>query len=277
MDEQQPVTLPNDNVSDTPFMPVHEAPEQPKNAMPVHPMIDLSRLTVNYTVIALVFLGIGILLGRLIFGQQGGNLDEVALRTIVNEALAEAGALGGGQAMTASVDDDPTLGSATAAITIVEFSDFNCGYCSRFANNTLPQILETYGDSVRYVYRDMPIIGEQLSVEAAVAAECANEQGKFWEFHNILFANPEARTPEAYVGFATELSLDTTAFSVCMADKTMSDEVMLDLLDGQALGIRGTPAFYVNGRYISGAQPFATFQAVIDSELNKAGVALPTG
>lgn len=238
--------------------------------------INVNKLTLNYTVVALVFLGVGILIGRLIFGGTGAAIDPITLRGIINDAIAQSGGLSSG-ASAQLVDDDPYFGPENAPVTIVEFSDFNCGFCTRFATETLPKIQETYGDQIRYVYRDMPIIGGNVSVESAIAAECAEDQGKFWEFHNLLFNNTQARSQEAYVNFATELGLDTDVFTECLSDKTKSDEVLLDLLDGQAQDIRGTPAFYVNGRFISGAQPFEVFQTVINNELNKSGVDLPTG
>ncbi|MBC8170074.1 MAG: DsbA family protein [Anaerolineae bacterium] len=286
--EEQPVDVsPDQDKAITPAQPepvITEIliPVQPPQlevlaAAPVTsaPAINVNKLTLNYTVVALVFLGVGILIGRLIFGGTGA-IDAIQLRGIINEAIAQSGGLSN-ESVTQLVDDDPYFGPENAPITIVEFSDFNCGYCTRFATETLPQIQATYGENVRYVYRDMPIIGGNVSVESAIAAECAEDQGKFWEYHNLLFSNAEARTQDAYIGFASELGLDTGVFTTCLTDKAKSDEVLLDLLDGQAQDIRGTPAFYVNGRFISGAQPFEVFQTVINNELSKAGVDLPTG
>lgn len=235
-------------------------------------MINLSQLTMNYVVIAVVFLGIGILMGRLIFGNTGGsNVDMAEIRSIVAEAVA--GASSGAQVSANSLaNDDPAMGAENAPVTIVEFSDFNCGYCGRFANETLKQITDTYGDNVRIVYRDLPIIGGQESVDSAVAAECAADQGKFWEYHNLLFANTQARGREAYVGFATELGLDTNSFTACLDNPDTLEEVRLDFIDGQSLDITGTPHFIVNNRRVSGAQPFEVFQAIINAELEAAGI-----
>ncbi|HEX2618904.1 MAG TPA: thioredoxin domain-containing protein [Phototrophicaceae bacterium] len=238
------------------------------------PTINVNQLTMNYIVVALVFLGVGILIGRLIFGGSGAlNPDD--LRAMINEAVAQSGGLTDQTSTAKLIDDDPAFGPETAPITIVEFSDFNCAFCTKFATETLPRLRETYGDDVRYVYRDMPIIGGNISVGTAIAAECANDQGKFWDYHNLLFSNSQARSQEAYVNFASELGLDANTFTTCLSDKSKSDEVMLDMLDGQGLDIRGTPAFYVNGRFISGAQPFEVFQTVINSELDKAGIQPP--
>jgi protein-disulfide isomerase len=265
-----------ENETQAPLFPPVSESEKPKNdPVPTEKlaMINLSQLTVNYLVIAVVFLGIGILMGRLIFGNTGSNLDIAQIRSVVAEAVAQAGSSGGAQVSANTlVDDDPSVGPENAVVTIVEFSDFNCGYCDRFARETLPQILETYGDQVRFVYRDLPIIGGQESVNSSIAAECAADQGKFWEYHNLLFANQQARGRDVYVGFATELGLDTTAFTTCLDDPQMLEEVRLDFVDGQSLDINGTPHFLVNNRRVSGAQPFEVFQAIINQELQAAGV-----
>lgn len=248
--------------------------EQPKSEEKLA-VINLSQLTTNYIVIATVFLGIGILMGRLIFGSTGSNVDMTAIRAAIAEAVASAdiGAGSGGSLSALSlVDDDPALGPENAPVTIIEFSDFNCGFCGRFATETLKQITDTYGDQVRIVYRDLPIIGGQESVNSAVAAECAAEQGKFWEYHNLLFENAQARGRDAYVAFAQELGLDTAAYSTCLDDPAMLEEVRLDFIDGQSLDITGTPHFIVNNRKVSGAQPFDVFQAIINAELEAVGV-----
>lgn len=245
----------------------------------VHPSsqvnpVNVNRLMINYLVVALVFLGIGVLFGRLIFGgTNGASLDEATLRSIVSEALASSGSGSAADAeMVQLADDDPIMGAEDAPITIVEFSDFNCGFCGRFANDTLPRLLTEYEGQIRFVYRDMPIIRGQNSVESAIAAECAADQGKFMEFHNLMFGDTTARTREAFIGFATELGLDEAAYTTCLDDPSKSDEVLLDMLDGQALGITGTPGFYINGRFISGAQPFEIFKTVIDREIERAGI-----
>ncbi len=133
---------------------------------------------------------------------------------------------------------------------------------------TLPQILENYGDRVKFVYRDMPILAE-TSAAAAEASHCTDDQGKFWEFHDLMFTDATARSREAYIQFAEDNALDVAAFTECIDSGKHSGEVTLDLIDGQGLGIRGTPAFYINGRMVSGAQPYEVFQTVIEAELAK--------
>lgn len=226
-------------------------------------------------VVGLIFLLIGFISGGIVFGRTVDTAQlERSIRAIVAEEVANLNA-SSGPATAELADNDPALGPEDAPVTIVEFSDFYCSFCGRFANETLPRLQETYGDYIRFVYRDMPIIGGQISVDAAIAGNCAHAQDNFWGFHNLVFQNTAARSRDAYIGFAEELGLDTEAFTTCLDDRAMSEEVTLDYIDGQGLGISGTPAFFINGRKISGAQPFDTFAVVIDSELRKAGITPP--
>lgn len=225
--------------------------------------------------VGLVFLVIGFIGGGIVFGRGVDTAQlERSIRAIVAEEVANVSTSGDSNNIDLT-DNDPSFGPDDAVVTIVEFSDFYCAFCGRFAAETLPQLREVYGDYIRFVYRDMPIIGGQDSVDAAVAGNCAYAQDSFWEFHNLIFANSGARSRDAYVSFADELGLDTNAFTACLDDRAMSEEVTLDYIDGQSLGISGTPAFFVNGRMISGAQPYNTFALVIDAELRKAGITPP--
>jgi protein-disulfide isomerase len=153
---------------------------------------------------------------------------------------------------------------------MIEFADFECSFCHRFVNETLPQILTNYEGRIHYVYRDMPILG-QTSLDAAVAAECADDQGRFWDFHNALFNNQQAlSTAGAFVTLAQNVGIDVNTFSACVSAQTHLGEVVSDQSDGTRAGIRGTPSFFINGRYVSGAQPYAVFASIIDQELARA-------
>jgi protein-disulfide isomerase len=164
-----------------------------------------------------------------------------------------------------SVDDDPALGPANAPVVIVEFSDYHCPYCQRFESETLPQIMDTYGDEVRFVYRDFPVVGGEVH---AVAAECADEQDNFWPYHDALFDQPDRfSSMDDFVTLAGELGLDTDAFSQCMESEDIQAEIVKDYQDGRSYGVTGTPTFFINGRRLIGAQPFAEFATVIDEEL----------
>jgi len=166
-----------------------------------------------------------------------------------------------------SADDDPFLGPADAPVTIVEFSDFRCPYCKRWHDETLPQILDTYGDQVRIVYRDFPVVGGETAAEAS---ECANAQDGYWDYHYALFANPQAYSVvDDFVSLADEQGLDTEAFRTCLENNAFQDEIIGDYNDARDYGVTGTPTFFINGVRIVGAQPFANFQAVIDAQLNQ--------
>lgn len=174
-----------------------------------------------------------------------------------------------------TADDDAFHGPEDAPVTIVEFSDFQCVYCGRFYQETLPRLLEAYPDEVRFVYRDFPIFGDD-SVRAAMAAECAADQDMFWEMHDRLFAiHSEDSAPtlsqETLVSFAGEIGLDTGEFETCLAEERHLDEIIGDFQAAQAYGFRGTPGFVINGVvYSFGAQPFEVFDAIIQQELSAA-------
>ena len=167
-----------------------------------------------------------------------------------------------------SVDDDPSLGPENAPVTIVAFSDFQCPYCGRFALDTFDQLMAEYDGQIRFVFRDFPLTQMHPdSLGAHIAAECANEQGKFWEMHDLIFANQTALDTETLQGYAEQLNLDMTAFNSCLEDPAMEDEVMADVTDGGSYGVVGTPYFFVNGILIRGAQPLSAFESLINQEL----------
>ncbi len=169
-----------------------------------------------------------------------------------------------------SPDDDPALGPPDAPVLIVEFSDFQCFYCARFATETLGRILDTYRDSVRLVYRDFPLTSIHPQAEkAAEAAQCAYQQGRYWEYHDLLFENQQALDIGSLKVYAQQLGLDTGAFDDCLDSGRFGSEVEQDLTDGEDYGVTATPTFFVNGRLVRGAQPFSVFQALIEEELAK--------
>ncbi|RMF87411.1 MAG: thioredoxin [Nitrospinota bacterium] len=166
-----------------------------------------------------------------------------------------------------SIDDDPIKGDPKAPITIVEFSDFQCPFCKRVLP-TLRQVLSTYQGKVRLVYRDFPLRSiHPYAQQGAEAANCAREQGKFWEYHDAIFGDQEQLTPDKLSTYAQNLGLDMTAFKQCLSSRKYRDEVQKDIDDGERVGVSGTPAFFINGRLLSGAQPFSAFQEIIEEEL----------
>jgi protein-disulfide isomerase len=164
---------------------------------------------------------------------------------------------------------DPSLGSGSAPVTIVEFSDFQCPFCQRVAP-TLKKVRETYGDKVRIVWKDFPLTQiHPEAFKAGEAAHCAAEQGKFWEYHDRLFANQQALKPADLKKYGADLGLDATRFDACVDSSKYGERVRNGVALGTRLGVNSTPTIYVNGRLLSGAQPYETFVNVIDEELSR--------
>jgi len=167
-------------------------------------------------------------------------------------------------------DDDPFMGNEDAPVTIVEFSDFQCPFCKSARDGAVAQIEEQYikTGKVKLVYRDFPLTSiHPMAQKAAEAAECADDQGKFWEYHNLVFEKQDLLSPASLKQWAQELKLDTNKFNKCLDSGEKANEVNKDAQDAQSVGGRGTPYFIVGNVPISGAQPFANFQAVIESQL----------
>ncbi|XXF80390.1 thioredoxin domain-containing protein [Myxococcaceae bacterium GXIMD 01537] len=160
----------------------------------------------------------------------------------------------------------PSKGPANAPITIVEFSDFECPFCSR-AIGTVDEVVKKYGDKVRLVFRQFPLSFHPHAQKAAEAALCANDQGKFWEYHDVLFQNQKALEVENLKKYAADLKLDTAKFNACLDSNEKAATVKADMDEGQKAGVTGTPAFFINGVPLSGAVPAEEFTAVIDAEL----------
>jgi protein-disulfide isomerase len=182
-----------------------------------------------------------------------------------------------------SLDDDPIRGDPNAPITIVEFSDFQCPFCARFHLQTLPLLLEEYIDAgkVNLVYRDFPIQSiHPNALPAAVAAECANEQGKYWEYHDTLFEKQNSwnrldsnTVISTFSQYATDVGLEKQQFDSCLGSGKYLEEVQGDLRDGRDYDITGTPGFFIGNDEIgfvkiNGAQPFDSFQKIIDAQLD---------
>jgi protein-disulfide isomerase len=166
--------------------------------------------------------------------------------------------------------DDPSQGPANAPVTIIEFSDFQCPFCLRVMP-TLKRVRETYGDKVRIVWKDFPLTSiHPQAFKAAEAGNCAREQGKFWEYHDQLFANQQALQPEYLKKYAADAGLDASKFNACLDTARYSDRVQEQMGIGTGLGVGSTPSMFINGRLVSGAQPYETFVSVIDEELDRA-------
>lgn len=157
-------------------------------------------------------------------------------------------------------------GSAAAPVMIVEFSDYQCPFCKR-SQSTLAELAAHYGDKVSFVFKDLPLPKLHSEAEnAAMAARCAGEQGKFWEYHEALFAAPRLQR-DSYAEIARTLGLDAAKLQACLDSRKYEAEMRADMNEAASLGIQSTPTFLVNGVLISGAQPASAFRQVIDTEL----------
>lgn len=165
------------------------------------------------------------------------------------------------------IDGEPYIGPEDAPIVIVEFSDFNCGFCRRFHQETLDALLGEYPDQIRFVYMDFPITSQE-SYYAAQAAQCAFEQEKFWEFHDLLFSGALPLGSEAYETYALELGLDSEELLTCIESERYAEAVSSDASFASNLGLTGTPSFFINGIPMIGAQPLSQFVQIIDEELS---------
>ena len=160
----------------------------------------------------------------------------------------------------------PARGPESAPVTIVEFSDFQCPYCSR-AIGTVEEVMKAYPDKVRLVFRQFPLDFHKQAPKAAEAALCAQEQGKFWEYHDTLFANQNALEVDKLKEHAKKVGLDQARFDKCLDSGAQAATVTADREAGMKVGVNGTPAFFINGILLSGALPFDEFKSVIDAEL----------
>jgi protein-disulfide isomerase len=162
----------------------------------------------------------------------------------------------------------PSRGPDNAKVTIVEFSDFECPFCSK-AEDSVTQVMEQYAGKVRLVFRHFPLSFHPHAAKAAEAAMCAEEQGKFWEMHKILFANQQKLGVEDLKAHAATAGLDAAKFAACLDGGGKKAAVDIDQKAGAEAGVNGTPAFFINGKLLSGALPVAEFKKVIDAELAK--------
>ena len=163
------------------------------------------------------------------------------------------------------IGDSPTLGDSEAPVVLISWNDFRCGFCGRFKEQTLPSIIENYVESgeVLYVFKHFPVVGGEPE---ALASLCANEQGKFWEFHDKVF-EASNYNEATFSTWAAELGMDVNEFESCFRTARFSDKISQDAEIGMSLGIRGTPGFLVNDELVSGAQPYQVFEEIIESKL----------
>jgi protein-disulfide isomerase len=171
-----------------------------------------------------------------------------------------------GKHYSIDVKGAPGLGPESAQIQIVEWSDFQCPFCGRVWP-TLQQVQREYGDRVRIVFKHLPLRIHPKAPAAHAAAEAAHRQGRFWDMHNRIFANQAELAPEKYEAYAQEIGLDLERFKKDVASAEVKQRIDADARQAEQFGISGTPSFFINGRYLSGAQPYEEFKKRIDAEL----------
>jgi protein-disulfide isomerase len=269
--DEQPVT------PDTP----ETAPQSPDTPEPAPQSSDTPKPAL-VSLRTLAIFAIGVLLGAGL-GIAGTTLfTSRSETTAARPAPAAGGDTGASQGIRETLEKAVTeqtrhfRGDPDAPITIIEFSDFKCGFCGRFATETSPQLEEAYIESgvVRFGYQSIAILSEE-SVHAAEAGECAADQEAFWPYHDLLFAQLAQGngnfSRENLKQFAADLDLDTATFNECLDSGKYTDLIRDQTMDARSIGIQSTPTFLINGRPFIGAQPFEAFQQVIEAEQSAGG------
>lgn len=174
---------------------------------------------------------------------------------------------------TAKVDlkisnSDHVRGNKNAVVKIFEFSDFQCPYCARH-QETMNQLIKDYGDQVAWIYKNFPIASHPLGMPGALAAECAGEQGKFWEMSDLIFSKQDTLTADSFSKFASDLGLDTAKFDTCVKEEKYKEKILADYNLGVESGVQGTPTNFINNNAVPGAVPYADMKNIIDQLLKK--------
>ena len=230
--------------------------------------LALSRTRIVTLLVPVAF-ALGLFIGYLIWGRTSATLaaNNQASTPVANQAAAQTP-----QPVTRyKVDEggNPAVGPKTAPVTIIEFSDYQCPYCIQWDTQVYKRLLQAYPDKIRFVYRDFPLYSIHPEAEpAAEAADCAGEQGRYYDYHDKLFSEEVELGSAAYTQYASELGLDMAKFKDCLSSQRYKAEVTADYQYGSNLGVRSTPTFFINGIALIGAQPYETFKQIIDKELS---------
>lgn len=163
-------------------------------------------------------------------------------------------------------DSDHVRGNKDAKVVLIEYSDFQCPFCSRHHPN-MNKLMDEYGDKIAWVYRHFPLSFHPNAQPAAVASECAGAQGKFWEFADAMFADQDSLGDDFYVKVAGQLGLNTTTFQTCLDSGKYDSLITSQQSGGASAGVNGTPATFINGELVSGAVPYETLKGLIDAAL----------
>jgi protein-disulfide isomerase len=212
-----------------------------------------------YSVLVVLAFAVGVLVGYLAWGRGSGNNVQPAAAAPTQQVARRY--------------DIPTegfhsIGPEDAAITLVEFSDYQCPFCQKWHDQVYKQLLAAYPGKIRLVYRNLPLTQlHPQAMNAAEAAMCAGDQNAYWQFHEKLFENSAALNDDLYASLAADLGMDVTAFESCMTAHKYKAAIEEDMQFAIDLGVQSTPTFFINGLAVVGAQPLSVFQQVIDDEL----------
>ncbi len=223
----------------------------------------------------LIALVVGLVLG-FVFGRVASGPGSATPTAAAPSAAAPAARPSNTTVLKVPVEGSPVAGSAEALVTLVEFSDYQCPFCTR-AHGTVQQLQKDYGSKLRVVMKQNPLSFHPRARPAALAALAAGNQGKYWQYHDELFANQKALEDADLEKYAKEVGLDVTRWKRDMADPKLAEVINRDQALAQKLGASGTPAFFINGRFLSGAQPIDNFKAIINEELAKAEALVKAG
>lgn len=234
------------------------------------PQITQTQVLVGLLVVAAFVIGMLVPKGNLFQGTA------TAYPSASNAPVGAPTAPTPGQKVNVSVGHLPVLGDKNAKVTVIEFADFRCPFCEQWFQQVEPNLIKDYVNTgkVKFAFRHYAFLGP-ASIVAANASECANEQGKFWDFHDYLYKNqpPETDTSmyttDNLTQVAGTLGMDTTQFKSCLSANKYQKNVDTDLQEGQKAGVNGTPTVFIDGQSIVGAQPYSNFKTIIDQELSK--------
>ena len=205
----------------------------------------------TYEVLIVVAFFVGLLTGYLLWG----NGTPTAANTQITR-------------YDVPIEGYPSLGAKDAKVVVVEFSDYECPYCTRWHDTVFEQMMEEYDGQILFVYRNFPLTSiHPNAFKSAEAALCANEQGLYWDYHTKLFEAEAGLGMSAFLQYAQELGLNMDAFTACLDNGTYAAFISADMDAALDFGVNSTPSFFINGRPLVGAQPFAAFKQIIDEEL----------
>ncbi len=242
----------------------------------------LSKLKTNQILVSLLIVAaflVGVLITKVQYLEKGqGTGSVIPTAQAPDQGNRPAAAVPPGTKVEVDKGHLPSLGNKNAKVVVVDFSDFECPFCKQYFDQTFGLIKKDYIDTgkIVYYYRHFPLGFHPAAKPAALASECASEQGKFWEYHDLVFKNQAKisqktadEVKQTLKGFAESLNLNASQFNNCLDSEKYKDNVDKDVTEGGTAGVSGTPTFFVNGVSLVGAQPYTSFKTAIDQALSK--------